>query len=47
MVTSSFKRLFGDSAAARKRGNVVQEINPKVCAYSRMLQVQREAMAVA
>ena len=46
MVTSSFKRLFGDPVAARRRGSATREISPKAGAYNSMLRMQREAMAM-
>ena len=45
IVISSFKRLFGDSVAARRRGSITREINLKVNIYNNMLRIQREAMA--
>ncbi len=47
IVISSFKRLFGDSVAAKKWENVVQEISLKIYSYNRMLCVQSEAIAMA
>ena len=46
IVISSFKRLFGDSVAARKWENVVQEISLKINIYNRMLCVQRGVIAM-
>ena len=47
IVISSFKRLFGDSVAARRWDSITQEINLKVNVYNNMLRVQREAIAMA
>ena len=44
IVISSFKRQFGDSVAAKKWSNVIQEINCKVMIYNQMLKIQREAI---
>ena len=45
IVISSFKRLFGDSVAARRWKNIIQEINLKVNIYNNMLRIQRKAIA--
>ena len=46
MTTSSFKRLFGGPAAARRRDGITREISLKVGVYNNMLRMQREAMAM-
>ena len=43
IVISAFKRTYGDAAAARKMGNIRQEIRLKICTYNRMLRIGREA----
>lgn len=47
IVISAFKRTCGDAVAARKMGNIRQEIRLKICTYSRMLRIGREAAARA
>ena len=43
IVISAFKRTYGDAVAARKMGNIRQEIRLKIRTYNRMLRIGREA----
>ena len=47
IVISAFKRTYGDAVAARKTGNIRQEIRLKIRTYNRMLRIGREAAARA
>ena len=42
-VISAFKGTYGDAVMAKKMENIRREIRPKICTYSRMLRIGREA----